>query len=156
MPEFLNRIFSKFSGDDDAYYDDYEEAADYAEEPEAPAMETIVDSERVRRDSKVVNFRGGGAQQLIVLKPSNIEMAKDIVNHLRAGRTVICNFERVDQPVAQRIVDFIYGAAHALDGAVQQISDLIFVIVPRTVAFLDGREVHDDSMDYLRQVSYSR
>jgi len=158
MPEFINRLFGRYDQDDE---DDSDVLGEYPEEEyeaqREPQMETIARSAFGRRSSdKVVNFRGAGAQQLIVIKPTNIETAKDISNHLRAGRTVICNFERIDPAVAQRIVDFVSGAACALDGQVEKISSVIFVIVPRSVAFLDGKEEADASMDYLRRTGVSR
>ena len=79
----------------------------------------------------MVNFRDNLAQQVVVVKPDSMESAQEISNHLRAGRTIICNFEQVDQKVAQRVVDFMTGSAYALDGHVQPVSALIFVIVPR-------------------------
>ncbi len=159
MPEFINRLFGRYDRDEDEY-DFEDEQEDSAEEEydtqREPLMETIARSGFGRRSEKVVSFRGTGSQQLIVIKPTNIETAKDISNHLRAGRTVICNFERIDPAVAQRIVDFVSGAACALDGQVEKISSVIFVIVPRSVAFLDGKEEADASMDYLRRTGVSR
>ena len=109
-------------------------------------METLADSSQPRR-SKVVDYRPGSSQQMIMMKPANLSAAKEICNHLRAGRSVVCNFERIDQPVAQRVIDFISGAAHAVDGQVRPISNLIFMVLPRQVYFLDGQEVQDERFD---------
>ncbi|MDI9471069.1 MAG: cell division protein SepF [Bacillota bacterium] len=158
MPEFINRLFGRYGQDEDDYdYEDElaENLEDRYEDQREPLRETIARSGFGRRSDKVVDFRSTGSQQLIVIKPTNIEAAKDISNHLRAGRTVVCNFERVDPDVAQRIVDFVYGATCALDGRVEQIASFIFVIVPRSVTVLDGREERDSQLDYLYRSSVS-
>jgi cell division inhibitor SepF len=98
-----------------------------------------------------VDFKGGHGSQVVVLQPADIDTAKAVSNHVRAGRTVICNFEKVDPKTAQRVVDFITGAAFALDGQVSPVSNSIFVIVPRSVSLLQGAGENESAIDYLRQ-----
>ena len=40
------------------------------------------------------------------------------------------NLEYVNKDIARRIVDFISGSVHALDGHIQKISNSIFLIAP--------------------------
>ena len=47
--------------------------------------------------------------------------------------TVVLNLEGLDMDVAQRIIDFTFGAAYAVEGHHQQISRYIFVITPASV-----------------------
>jgi cell division inhibitor SepF len=68
---------------------------------------------------------------------------------------VICNIEKVDPRVAQRVIDFITGAAYALDGKVMPVSSVIFVVAPRNTALVEG-SLTGQHMDYLRQTAYSR
>ncbi|MDD4368856.1 MAG: cell division protein SepF [Oscillospiraceae bacterium] len=159
MPDFLNKLFNKFSSyDDDDYDDDYEENNQPEAEAQEPVMETVagnVDHNR-RSQPKVVNFKQISGQQVIIVKPQDMQAAQEISNHLRAGRTVICNFEQVEQRIAQRIVDFVTGSAYALDGEITPISNRIFVIVPRLVTLLKDDEHQDESMEYLKQAAYQR
>ncbi len=149
MADFFNRFLNRFTSfdEDDFEDDEYMEEDEFTQE--APMMETIARSEPGRRSQpKVVDFKSGSGNQVIVVKPTNMESAQELCNHLRAGRTVICNFEQVDQKIAQRVVDFITGSAYALDGQVKPVSNLIFVIVPRSVTLMDGLDEYQNQ-DYL-------
>ena len=48
------------------------------------------------------------------------------------------------------MIDFITGAAYALDGKVMPVSSVIFVVAPRQTALLEGNII-DESMEYVRQ-----
>ena len=84
------------------------------------------------------------------MQPADIDSAQEASDHIKSGKTVICNIEKVDPKVAQRVIDFITGAAYALDGKVMPVSSVIFVVAPRQTALVEGN-VMDESMDYVRQ-----
>ncbi len=140
MAELISRILGKMTawGADDEYEETYSDDIEETAAQETPAPEPLV-RERTggRRAGKVVDIRQASSQQVIIMQPSCIEAAQEASNHLRAGRTVICNFERIDQKVAQRVIDFITGATFALEGQIHKVSPAIFVAVPRHVALLD-------------------
>lgn len=158
MAAFFDKLINKFSNyeeDDFDYDDDFVGAEDsgdddfHMEPMPQPSMKSG------RTQPKLVDFKSGSGNQVIVVKPQDMESAQELCNHLRAGRTVICNFEQVDQKIAQRVVDFITGSAYALDGQVRPVSNLIFVIVPRQVTLLDGLDVYQNQ-DYLNTGTGSR
>lgn len=160
MAGFFNRIINRFTAYDD-YDTEYDDAVDYTyDDGNVTIGEDDVQEDYARpgrrSQPKVIDFKSASGQQVVIVNPRNMESAQEICNHLRAGRTVICNFEQIEQRIAQRVVDFITGSAYALDGHVHPISNLIFVIVPRQVTLLDGKEREDDSMEYLRQTAFSR
>ncbi|MHB1453691.1 MAG: cell division protein SepF [Saccharofermentanales bacterium] len=149
MAAFLSRIIEKVKGYDlDDNYDEYEEYEDSNDSE--PEIQVPGDAKTglFRRQSKVVDFAKpqSNTQQVVIIQPSSIEAAQEVCNHLRGGRTVICNFEKVDQKVAQRVMDFITGATYAIDGQVHKVSPMIFVTVPRNVALMD--EENPIGMDY--------
>ncbi len=158
MAAFFDKFINKFSNYEE---DDYDDDFDYVDSDsqindDEPAMEAIARPQTNRRTQpKLVDFKSGNGNQVIVVKPQNMEAAHELCNHLRAGRTVICNFEQVDQKIAQRIVDFITGSAYALDGQVRPVSNLIFVIVPRAVTLMDGLDVYENK-DYLNTGTIGR
>jgi cell division inhibitor SepF len=53
-----------------------------------------------------------------------------LCDSIREGRTVIVNLEGVERPEAQRIADFLSGAAYSLQGDIQRISKAIFIVAP--------------------------
>ena len=89
------------------------------------------------------------------MQPSDIEAAQQACDHIRAGKTVICNIEKVDPRVAQRVIDFITGSAYALDGKVMPVSSVIFVVAPRNTALVEGN-LTGQHMDYLKQAYAAR
>ena len=71
--------------------------------------------------------------EVCVIKPNSVEDARGITETLLSGRTVILNLEGLDLEVAQRIIDFTSGAAFAISGNLQKISNYIFLVTPTDV-----------------------
>lgn len=91
-----------------------------------------------RSNSKVTPMRqparrNSVAMEVCVIKPNNMNDSREITETLLSGRTVILNLEGLDLEDAQRIIDFISGAAFAIDGNLQKISNSIFLVTPANV-----------------------
>lgn len=82
------------------------------------------------RKSKVVNMPQVQQVRMVISQPTTFEQSEEICNYLKDRKSVIVNLEYVNKDVARRIVDFISGAVHALDGHIQKISNSIFLIAP--------------------------
>ncbi len=67
---------------------------------------------------------------MVISQPTTFEQSEEICNYLKERKSVIVNLEYVNKDVARRIVDFISGSVHALDGHIQKISNSIFLIAP--------------------------
>jgi len=139
MAAFFTNLIDKFKGfdSDDEYEDnEYEDVEETNQDIQVPGD---AKTSLFRRQSRVVDFAKPtqSGQQVVIIQPSCIESAQEVCNHLRAGRTVICNYEKIDQKVAQRVMDFITGVAYAIDGQVHKVSPLIFVTVPRNISLMD-------------------
>ena len=83
---------------------------------------------------KVVNhpsFNKG--YEVKVMEPRSFEDAATIVQHLRNRKTIVLNLHLLDKEQSQRTIDFVCGAAHALDGKPQKVGDLVFVFTPSNV-----------------------
>lgn len=68
--------------------------------------------------------------EVVISSPKSLEDAGAICVDLRSKKATVVNLEDVDYEVAQRISDFLSGAAYALEAKVQVISDMIFIIGP--------------------------
>ena len=150
MAAFFERIIDKVRGydeDDYDYYDELSEDDDYESEDDTIVSEKWTD--RFKGQSRVVDFSKAKntMQHVVIIQPSSIESAQEVCNHLRNGRTVICNFEKIEQKIAQRVMDFVTGASYAIDGQVHKISSMIFVAVPKNVSLSD--ENNPINMEYL-------
>ncbi len=107
--------------EDKAYDYDYEEE----EETEVEGINKIFG-----RKPKVVNMPQTQNIKMVISQPTTFEQSEEICNYLKERKSVIVNLEYVNKDVARRIVDFISGAVHALDGHIQKISNSIFLIAP--------------------------
>lgn len=77
--------------------------------------------------------RRAPGMEVCVIRPTSVDDARAITESLLSGRTVILNLEGLDLEVAQRIIDFISGAAFAINGNLQKISTYIFLVTPTNV-----------------------
>ena len=73
-------------------------------------------------------------------------------DRLKERRPVIVNFERTDEEVARRGVDFISGVTYALDGFYQKVGDKVFLFTPSTTSI----SVEDASPDDLSALYRTR
>jgi len=82
------------------------------------------------RKSKVVSMPAPQQVRMVITQPTTFEQSEEICNYLKEKKSVIVNLEYVNKDVARRIVDFISGAVHALDGHIQKVSNAIFLVAP--------------------------
>ena len=73
------------------------------------------------------------ASEVLVIEPRAFEESLEIVEHLRGRKSVLLNLHMLDKEGSQRIVDFLSGACHAIDGHQQKIGDGVFLFAPATV-----------------------
>ena len=90
----------------------------------------IEDRKIFGRKNKVVNMPQTQQVKMVISQPTVFEQSEEICGYLKERKSVIVNLEYVNKDVARRIVDFISGAVHALDGHIQKISNSIFLIAP--------------------------
>ena len=82
------------------------------------------------RKSKVVAMPQIQQVRMVITQPTTFEQSEEICNYLKEKKSIILNLEYVNKDVARRIVDFISGSVHALDGHIQKISNAIFLVAP--------------------------
>lgn len=149
-------VFDKFLdimklSDEDDYEDDFfdDEADEYPEKPgkktfkkEKEDYDDFELQEKQKNSSKSMNKvtpmrpsnqRRAPGMEVCVIRPTTVDDAREITETLLSGRTVILNLEGLDLEIAQRIIDFISGAAFAISGNLQKISTYIFLVTPTNV-----------------------
>jgi cell division inhibitor SepF len=75
----------------------------------------------------------GTGMEVVVIKPTSVEEAREITETLLLNRTVVLNLEGLDVDIAQRIIDFTSGSCFAISGNLQKISHYIFIVTPASV-----------------------
>lgn len=83
-----------------------------------------------RKIGKVVSMPQPQQVRMVITQPTSFEQSEEICNYLKEKKSIIVNLEYVNKDVARRIVDFISGAVHALDGHIQKVSNAIFLVAP--------------------------
>ena len=83
-----------------------------------------------------------------VVKPRNMEDAREITETLLANCTVVLNMEGLDLGLAQRIIDFTSGCCYAIDGNLQKVSNYIFIITPAAVDISGDLQGIVDAFDF--------
>ena len=129
--------------DDESFDDDMVEIEDYNEDEDDSeiknASEQVEEVEPMRprvasrntRVNKVIPIRKD--LEVTMFRPSSVEESRLVVDSLKEGKTVVLNLEEVRTAIAQRIVDFICGAAYDMEGNLQSISESIFIVTPPNV-----------------------
>lgn len=122
-----------FEQREDDIFDDMQNDFEYQTQDNL-ALEPMYGSrDREEREAKVVshpNFRG---YEVMVCEPRSYDQSVNIVKHLKDKKTVILNLHLLDKEQSLRIVDFLCGATHALNGNQQRIGDAVFIFTPQNV-----------------------
>lgn len=111
-------------GDD--YDDVQEEKYPYAMEED----EEQGDKKFFGKKGKVLNMAQTQQVKMVVFQVTSFEQSETICNMLKQKQSVIVSLEYVNKDIARRVVDFISGSVHALDGHIQKVSNAIFVVAP--------------------------
>ena len=101
--------------------------------------ENLMEPEQ-RSNLKVVNHPNSRGYEVMVIEPRSFEESLEIVNNLRQRKSVVLNLHLLDNEQSQRIVDFLSGATHALDGNQQKIGEGVFIFTPNNIAIQSETE----------------
>lgn len=71
--------------------------------------------------------------EVMVIEPRTFQESLDIVEQLRTRKSILLNLHLLDNDQSQRVVDFLSGATHAIDGHQQRIGDGVFLFAPSSV-----------------------
>lgn len=82
----------------------------------------------------------------ITLAPDSFNDARQIGEEFRGGATVMINLQSLDAETKRRLVDYMAGLAHGLDGKFTKVAMNVFMLAPRNVEVRDeaGIEVKND------------
>ena len=129
MSTMMNK-FKYFIGLDD--YDEDEEDV-YEEEN----LDLPISTRTKKINNKVVNIHTNNNMKIVIHEPLNYEEAPQIVENLKSRKTVVVNFEKLDDNLKRQIFDFVNGAIYAMEGKIQKVSKDIFLLAPKHVE-IDG------------------
>lgn len=113
---------------------DYEEEEDYEYDPEEEQQEP----REIKYSMPSLFFRAPSVKEetpmeVVMLRPTSMEDAREISDYLLEGRTVIISLEKLDIRNAPRVIDFTSGAVYCVNGTIERVSDHIFIAAPQAV-----------------------
>ena len=71
--------------------------------------------------------------RVVVRRPHSFAESESIAALLKSGQAVVVNFEGIPIEVAQRLVDYLCGAAYAVNGSMEKVGTSIFFFAPAGV-----------------------
>ncbi|MBO5440684.1 MAG: cell division protein SepF [Clostridia bacterium] len=120
------KFFDKFKKNKYEEWDDEEEEYEDDEENEAS-----------------VSIEGN--LDLKVVSPKSLEQLLSAVDYLSMGSTVLLNLEGVERELYKRMIDFISGAAYALEASIKKATQDSFFLAPKDVDI--SGEIFDTTHD---------
>ncbi|MBY0405413.1 MAG: cell division protein SepF [Cyanobacteria bacterium] len=141
----VSKIKNWVSGDpfeDDVYNleEEYETENRMFRTPARREAEPAMESKKNKGNLKLVDHPTSQMAQVVVIEPRAFEESLEIIEHLRAKKSVILNLHLLDNAQSQRVVDFLSGATHAIDGNQQRIGDGVFIFTPNNVMITSDAE----------------
>ena len=113
--------------------DDYQTDDNLALAPSYQQSPFQSKNDRDRADLKVISHPNMRGTEVMIIEPRSFGEAGQIVQNLKDRKTIVLNLHLLDKEQSQRTIDFVCGAAHALDGKPQKVGDLVFVFTPSNV-----------------------
>ena len=91
------------------------------------------DDEQEQSQKRETSVAIEGNLDLKVVTPKTFEQLLVAVDYLGAGSTVLLNLEGVEKTLYKRMIDFVSGAAYALDAVIKKATQDSFFIAPKDV-----------------------
>ena len=130
----IKKIVDFIWGEQDDSQEDYEDNVyntDYVDDYEVGEENEVEEPRGFFKSKKnIVSMPQPQQIRMKIAKPTNFEQASEIIMQLKEKNAVVLNLEYVSKDVARRIVDAVCGAAQALDGNMEKVSNSIFVVAP--------------------------
>jgi cell division inhibitor SepF len=121
--------------EDTGRYDEYD---DYDESPTRPAREeprtaSVASISERRRPTPVPTGVVAELSRITTVHPRSYNEARIIGENFREGVPVIMNLTEMDDADAKRLVDFAAGLVFATRGAIERVTQKVFLLSPPNV-----------------------
>jgi len=122
---------------------------------EMRAREEAVDeiSEKVPRrrggaDSRILQPVPEVTARVHVIEPKSFNDAEQIGGKFKNDTPVIVNLQSIDRDLAKRLIDFVSGLTYGLDGGIQRVAEMVFLLTPSDV------EVSAEDRKWMREKGF--
>ena len=98
------------------------------------------------KEKKVMNIFGGGKKEetgkmkvsyVSIIRPKVFEDSRLIADSIKEKKVVTFSLEFLEFEVGQRVIDFVSGAAYAMDAHLSKVTDKVLTSIPTGVGYED-------------------
>ena len=98
------------------------------------------------KEKKVMNIFGGGKKEetgkmkvsyVSIIRPKVFEDSRLIADSIKEKKVVTFSLEFLEFEVGQRVIDFVSGAAYAMDAHLSKVTDKVLTSIPNGVGYED-------------------
>jgi cell division inhibitor SepF len=77
--------------------------------------------------------------------PESFNHAQEVADRFKTKQPVILNLQRVDKPLARRLLDFSSGICYSLGGHMEKVASQVYLLTPTDVEVSteERRRLHD-------------
>lgn len=129
--------------EEEGYTEEYEEEDMYSQQGGARsrARASVREVEEANRPTKVISVNNGvSSSKMVITQPTCYNDVEEVGTYLKNKKSVIINLENVGKEDARRVLDFLSGATFMIEGNIQKVSSLIYLMTPRTVEIQNDLE----------------
>jgi len=83
-----------------------------------------------------------------VIEPKSFNDAEQIGAKFKNDTPVIVNLQNIDRDLAKRLIDFVSGLTYGLDGGIQRVAEMVFLLTPANV------EVSAEDRKWMREKGF--
>jgi cell division inhibitor SepF len=113
------------------------------------AVEEISDRVPRRRSSeRVLQPVPESTAKVHVVEPKSFNDAEQIGAKFKNDTPVIVNLQNIDRDLAKRLIDFVSGLTYGLDGGIQRVAEMVFLLTPANV------EVSAEDRKWMREKGF--
>jgi len=94
------------------------------------SMDVIFGSKNINSHHLEAVTTKSKSMNILVIEPRSFEDSMEIVKNLKSRNTVIVNLQYLDNESSQRVIDFVSGAAVAMDGSYERVGSGVFIFAP--------------------------
>ena len=143
----LGKKFLEFFGDADEEEVIEEEEVVVKPKPQVKTH-TVNESEQQpeEKEKRVMSIFGGGKKEEIgkmkvsyvsIIRPKTFEDSRLIADSIKEKKVVTFSLEFLEFEVGQRVIDFVSGAAYAMDAHLSKVTDKVLTSIPNGVGYED-------------------
>jgi cell division inhibitor SepF len=131
---FINRIIDPPDEDEDDFEE--EKVNTLTDVPKSmPTIKEPILKKQLKPSSMHMNLGKNDLNVHLVRDIKYPKSATEAVDKIKNNMIVVFNFEDTDQDISQKTIDFISGAAYAIGGDVQMVTEYVVLFLPMSGKF---------------------